>query len=116
VTRKHKESILVFDSVVNMFVVQTTCALGVVRDFKELAKYNLRMLTNPELEKKPPSSKDTSSKPEANPLERPVQEDAPPATTSDAADATLAVESEDKLEDSKTADLDKTTVDAKAEP
>lgn len=96
-------------------LLQTTCALGVVRDFKELAKYNLRMLTNPELEKKPPSSKETSSKPEADTLERPVQEDAPPPTA-DAADTTPAVEPEDKLEDSKTADLDKTSGEAKADP
>ena len=99
-----------------VFAIQTTCALGVVRDFKELAKYNLRMLTNPDLEKQPPSSKKTSAKPEADTLERPVQEEAPPITTTDAADVTPAVESEDKPEDSKIADLGKSSGDVKADP
>lgn len=83
-----------------MVSVQTTCALGIVRDFKELAKYNLRMLTSPELEKKPPSSKETSSKPEADTLERPAQEDAP--------DVTAAA---DKLEERQ--DVESTVIDVK---
>lgn len=83
-----------------MFAVQTTCALGVVRDFKELAKYNLRMLTNPELEKKQPSSKETRSKPEADTLVRPDQEDAPPISTIDAVDGTAA-EKLDSKQDSQ---------------
>jgi hypothetical protein len=92
-----------------MFAVQTTCALGVVRDFKELAKYNLRMLTNPELEKQPskvqPSSKETNAKTEAV---LPNQEDAPPISTIDAAEA----EKPEVIRDSKTAD--NTVVDVKS--
>ncbi|KAG0589381.1 hypothetical protein M758_1G017100 [Ceratodon purpureus] len=99
-----------------MQIVKTTCALGVVRDFKELAKYNLRMLTNPELEKKPPSSKETSSKPEADTLEHPVQKDAPsPTADTTAVDTAPSVGSEVKLDDSKAADIDKTSGETKAD-
>lgn len=96
-----------------MIAVQTTCALGVVRDFKELAKYNLRMLTNPELEKKPPSSKEAISKPEADTSERPVQE--APRTTTTSSTATVDAVT-DKLKDPKTADLQIMPGDVKEDP
>lgn len=39
-------------------VMQTTCAIGVVWNFKELAKYNLRQLTQQDAQKSQPTSKE----------------------------------------------------------
>ncbi|XP_024370617.1 uncharacterized protein [Physcomitrium patens] len=75
-------------------IVKTTCALGIVREFKELAKYNLRMLTNPELEKQP--SKEPSLIPGGAPVDPLVRTDTPRINASSAADVTS-----DKLEDNQ---------------
>lgn len=80
-------------------VMQTTCAIGVVCNFKELAKYNLRQLTQQDAQKSQPTSKETHLKQEAvtaTPQEQGVQSEPNQVITA----ATLEVTVE-QIEDSK---------------
>ena len=79
--------------------MQTTCAIGVVCNFKELAKYNLRQLTQQDVQKSQPTSKETHLEQEAvtsTPHEQGVQSE--PNQVIAAATLEVTVE---QIEDSK---------------